>query len=333
MSGWIKLHREIFDSDIWHDVTTFRLFVYLIGKASHQDGINHKGLVLNKGQFVRSYRKLADDLTFKEGRGYKKYSLSTIKNSIKKLVDDERIAVDETKLGTLFTIINYEKYQETSQKVHSTPNTYNEKRDVSPNVNRTVHRTPNDERNTYNGNGCSDVENVSPNALKSFNRTPNDEKEPVRRTISRINTITTTTKENNAHAREKDPVDEIANKFVDLRTMQEGRVVYPNPKDYESITRVVARGMPLPQTIQLLEQCFAEYNKRDPHGRITSFRYCEKYIVDRFEEMKAREIARQAAKRSVKNHVKHDNRSFGQTTKQNDSITGGQVGRIRRKTI
>jgi len=111
MSGWIKLHREIFDSDIWNDVTTFRLFIYLIGKASHQDGVKHKGIVLNKGQYVRSYRKLVDDLAYKEGRGFKKYSLNTIKKCVDKLIESERVNVQETELGTLFTIVNYAKYQ------------------------------------------------------------------------------------------------------------------------------------------------------------------------------------------------------------------------------
>lgn len=120
--GWIKVHREIFNSDIWHDVVTFRLFMYLIGMASHQDGLKHKGMTLNKGQFVRSYRKLADDLSYKEGRGYKKHSISTIKRSIQKLIDAERVNVKETELGTLFTIVNYAKYQHSNDQQEETKN-------------------------------------------------------------------------------------------------------------------------------------------------------------------------------------------------------------------
>lgn len=111
MSGWVKLHREIFESDIWNDVTTFRLFTLLIGKASHQDGVKIKGTQLKRGQYIRSYRKLADDLSYKEGRGLKKYSLSTIKKCVHKLIEAERVNVVETELGTLFTILNYDEYQ------------------------------------------------------------------------------------------------------------------------------------------------------------------------------------------------------------------------------
>lgn len=111
MSTWFKLYREIFDSDLWYDVTTFRLFLLLLGKASHQDGVKVAGVELKRGQYLRSYRKLAEDLAYKEGRGTKTYSLKTIKKCIDKLIRDERVNVQETEQGTLFTILNYNKYQ------------------------------------------------------------------------------------------------------------------------------------------------------------------------------------------------------------------------------
>lgn len=126
MQGWIKLNRELFESDIWNDVTTFRLFILLIAKASHQDGVKTKGMVINRGQYVRSYRKLAEDLSYKEGRGFKKYSLSTIMKCVNKLIESERVNVKETELGTLFTIVNYSKYQDFNDIEQKTTNTINE---------------------------------------------------------------------------------------------------------------------------------------------------------------------------------------------------------------
>lgn len=163
--GWIKLHREILDSDIWYDVTTFRLFIYLIAKASHQDGFKYRGITLNKGQYVRSYRKLADDLSYKEGRGFKKYSLSTIRACVKKLVDDERVTIEETNLGTLFSIVNYEKYQNDTSHFN-TLNTLE-----SPNEARTEGRTGNNVNNYSNCNGFSDLMHNSPNDLNDEVRT------------------------------------------------------------------------------------------------------------------------------------------------------------------
>lgn len=136
MQGWFKLHRELFDSDIWHDANTFRLFVYLIAQASHQDGIKTKGRTLKRGQYIRSYRKLADDLAYKEGRGFKTLSLSTIKKCVNKLVDAERVNVEETELGTLFTILNYAKYQDSEDPKKESTNA--EKQEVRTNSERTT---------------------------------------------------------------------------------------------------------------------------------------------------------------------------------------------------
>lgn len=140
MQGWFKIHRELFESDLWHDVSTLRLFLFLLAQASHKDGIKTKGIELQRGQYVRSYRKLADDLSYKEGRGYKKYSLSTIKSCVNKLIDAERVNVKETEAGTLFTILNYAKYQDFEDVEKESPNTQNEE------VRTNAELTPNEVR-------------------------------------------------------------------------------------------------------------------------------------------------------------------------------------------
>src|SRR5690606_34211768 len=108
MQGWIKLHRKIFDNEIWNDVTTFRLFTFLLLMASHRDGVKIKGIELKRGQYLRSYSKLAEDLEFKEGRGFKKVSKSTIERSVKKLVSEGMVTISDTEYGTLFTIVKYQ---------------------------------------------------------------------------------------------------------------------------------------------------------------------------------------------------------------------------------
>lgn len=148
MQGWIKLHREILDSDLWNDVTTFRLFSYLLLRASHKDGVKIQGLEINRGQWVRSYRKLAQDLAYKEGRGLKEYSLKTITKCVNKLVRFERVTIQETKQGTLFTIVNYAKYQdETDIKPETVNGTGNEQ---ETNGKRTVNKNKNAIKNTKN---------------------------------------------------------------------------------------------------------------------------------------------------------------------------------------
>lgn len=180
MQGWFKLHRELFESDLWNDVSTFRLFVFLISQASHKDGIKTKGIELKRGQYIRSYRKLAEDLSYKEGRGYKKYSLSTIKSSINKLVSAERVNVKETEAGTLFTILNYSKYQDLEDVEKESPNTENEevrtKSELTPNEVRT---NPEQEQelknlrikelnNTTTTTTAPEVENGFGNLIRTF---------------------------------------------------------------------------------------------------------------------------------------------------------------------
>lgn len=110
MGGWIKLHRKVLDNEIWCDVTVFRLFTLLMLKATHQE-MKVRGQTIKRGQYVRSYSKLAEDLAYKEGRGLKTMSKSTIMRAVKKLVVAGMIDISETEYGTLFTVINYDLYQ------------------------------------------------------------------------------------------------------------------------------------------------------------------------------------------------------------------------------
>ncbi|MFJ7735302.1 hypothetical protein ACIQ2D_03070 [Lysinibacillus sp. NPDC097287] len=110
MGGWIKLHRKVLDNEIWCDVTVFRLFTLLMLKATHQE-MKVRGQTLKRGQYVRSYSKLAEDLAYKEGRGLKTMSKSTVMRAVKKLVGAGMLDVSETEYGTLFTVVNYDMYQ------------------------------------------------------------------------------------------------------------------------------------------------------------------------------------------------------------------------------
>ena len=138
MGGWIKFHRKILDNEIWQDVTAFRLFTLLLLKASHKDGVKTRGIEVNRGQYLRAYSKLAEDLEYLEGRGYKKVSKSTIERKVKKLVEASMVSVSETVSGTMFTITKYDDYQGSDDKKEIISGT-----DSETNVGR-----PRDERGT-----------------------------------------------------------------------------------------------------------------------------------------------------------------------------------------
>lgn len=148
--------------------------------------------------------------------------------------------------------------------------------------------------------------------------------------ITKINntTITTTKNTANNHKEEgqKDAVDLIAERYIDLLTIQNGRPSYPTIEDYQAIVQVVVPGIPVSQTIELLDQCFEDFKKRKPNGRIKSFNYCKDYILDHYEKLKARENAKKMAERRITDGPVHQpSRSYGGFAKQ--SKTKEQVYR------
>lgn len=112
MAGVFQIDREIFNNSIWQNLAEFRLFFYILGNAVWNDeGVKYGDLLVKRGQYLRSYRNLREDLMYTENNAIKYYSLSYIKKTVDKLVADKRIKKEETKLGTLFTVVNYSKYQ------------------------------------------------------------------------------------------------------------------------------------------------------------------------------------------------------------------------------
>nr|WP_276079268.1 conserved phage C-terminal domain-containing protein [Pediococcus acidilactici] len=81
-----------------------------------------------------------------EKRAFKTYSISTIESKIKQLVKENRIQIESTDYGTLFTVLNYEEYQgfERYQKSPS---------EQQPHSNRTAtERHPNNNKNVNKDN-------------------------------------------------------------------------------------------------------------------------------------------------------------------------------------
>ncbi len=111
IKGWIKLHRKILESDIWYNQMEFRMFVFLILKCNYGENIRIGDLIIERGQYLTSYRKLQEHLGFIENNGLKMCSLSTIKNCLNKLSKKKMINFKAVELGTLITIEKYNEYQ------------------------------------------------------------------------------------------------------------------------------------------------------------------------------------------------------------------------------
>lgn len=170
-SGAFLISREIFESDLFYDVTKFRLFFLIVGKAvfSHK-GTQIGSVKLKRGQFLRSYRNLRDDLEYIENNSVKTPSLSTIKNKVEELKKEGRIETEETQLGTLFTVLNYDNYQQLDNYKTETKNTEQTDEEHSSNVAKTER-----EQNVNNNKYVKNDKNVK-----------NDNKENVRKTKYRF---------------------------------------------------------------------------------------------------------------------------------------------------
>lgn len=111
-NGVFQIDRAMFENKIWNNIAEFRIFFYLIGNAVwKEEGIWYGNIHVRRGQYLKSYRQMREDLMYIENNAIKYYSISTIKRITDKLQQDGRIIKEETGLGTLYTIVNYEKYQ------------------------------------------------------------------------------------------------------------------------------------------------------------------------------------------------------------------------------
>lgn len=118
MKGAFQTSRELFANPIWKNIVEFRLFFLIYGNAVYsKDGVRMSDdLLLKRGEWCRSTRKLQEDLQYIENRQVKTYSTSVINRCIKKLERDGRLQTRIHDLGTIFTVINYDEYQFSGQK-------------------------------------------------------------------------------------------------------------------------------------------------------------------------------------------------------------------------
>ena len=110
MSGWIKLYRQITESDIWNDEENEPFdrrsaWVDLLLMANHKDRqtcFDGKAITVKRGQKITSVRKLSERWRWSVNRTYRYLKLLENLEMINRESDSRR---------TLITIVNYEVYQ------------------------------------------------------------------------------------------------------------------------------------------------------------------------------------------------------------------------------
>jgi hypothetical protein len=125
--GWICVHRQLLEWEWFSDHNTFRLFVYFMLKANHQDK-KWKGILIKRGQHLTSLDAIC------AGSGLTK---SQVRTSIKKLKSTHEIAHESNKQHTVITVINYNLYQSNDTQVGTqvTHESHTNSTQVTPNNN------------------------------------------------------------------------------------------------------------------------------------------------------------------------------------------------------
>ncbi|WP_113928087.1 DNA helicase [Bacillus sp. P14.5] len=106
MTGWIKFNRSTIESPIWGSPFTLRLLLLLSCRALQKEFMYVEEVKVHRGQYLRSYSRLAEDLQYVENGNLRIPSKNTIKLSVDRLRKYGLISTEETKIGTLFTLID-----------------------------------------------------------------------------------------------------------------------------------------------------------------------------------------------------------------------------------
>lgn len=99
--GWIKIHRQLLEWEWYDDNNTKIVFLHLLLKANHKPK-NYRGLELKAGTILTG-RKLLGLET--------KLTVRQIRTSLTKLKSTNEITIKTSSQGSVIEIVNYSKYQ------------------------------------------------------------------------------------------------------------------------------------------------------------------------------------------------------------------------------
>jgi len=126
MSGWIKLHRKITDWEWFEDKNTFIVFITLLLMANHKEK-KYKGIVIKIGTIVTGRDILARQT---------KLSVQQIRTALNKLKLTNEITIETSPQGTVIEIVNYKKYQLTTNEITIEQPINNHQTTTNNNVNK-----------------------------------------------------------------------------------------------------------------------------------------------------------------------------------------------------
>ena len=103
--NYVKISRSILDWEWWMDMNTTRVFIYMIIRANWKEG-KFKGMDIPRGSFVASIASISD------GTGL---THDEVRTAIKHLIKSGNVTKQSTNKYTVFSVVGYDSYQDTSQ--------------------------------------------------------------------------------------------------------------------------------------------------------------------------------------------------------------------------
>jgi hypothetical protein len=152
VQGYIKLWRQIQDTDFWHDEFCRGLaFIDMLMLAAHKPtSVRIRGvrIALKRGQLALSVREAE--------RRWKWNSHGRVNRFLKELEIDTQISTQKNNVCTVVTIINYDKYQGTDTQNGTQTDTQTD----TQNGTQTAHKQHTDGTQTATYNNGKNIKNV-----------------------------------------------------------------------------------------------------------------------------------------------------------------------------
>ena len=105
--GWIKIHRQLLEWEWYDDINVTRLFLHILLKANHKSK-NYKGEIVKVGEHLTS----RDILSKETG-----LTIRQVRTALTKLKTTNELTINSSSQGTKIQIVNYEKYQVTTNEL------------------------------------------------------------------------------------------------------------------------------------------------------------------------------------------------------------------------
>lgn len=124
--GYIKLHRQLFDSTLWSlPPDELRLAVYLLLRARHSKKPKKlPGVDVKRGEIITSLMDIAEACEWHENRRAHRWSKQKVARMLKALSEIEFLTHNSDTYGTHLSLRNYDTYQGSqpdNSDAHGTP--------------------------------------------------------------------------------------------------------------------------------------------------------------------------------------------------------------------